>query len=225
MTKLRNPIIETMLEIGLTYNFPAEAVVGILFSLLNDKYPNVQLKKSPIANIPEEIRNFDPNLKNKPIHQIVCKDGFIGLGDKILCIGISIPYSSWDKYTEFINNIWSLLKSKNIIKGVSYARLKYLNFFEENIYNRINLTIQFGTEQINYISTILKTEIPCKNNIVGGLQITNGVHVKNIALQLDADGSLIDIQTFTNNISIENLHDIVFLLHEQAENLFNKLIK
>lgn len=52
-----------------------------------------------------------------------------------------------------------------------------------------------GINNICSGSTVFRTEIPCKENIIGVLQITNGVHVKNESLELDNDGSLIDIQT------------------------------
>ena len=62
-------------------------------------------------------------------------------------------------------------------------------------------------------------------NIIGVLQITNGVHVKNESLELDNDGSLIDIQTLVKNVSLENWLDAVQKLHEQVESLFIKLTR
>lgn len=72
---------------------------------------------------------------------------------------------------------------------------------------------------------MFRTEIPCMENIIGVLQITNGVHVKNESLELDNDGSLIDIQTLVKNVSLENWLDAVQKLHEQVESLFIKLTR
>ena len=57
------------------------------------------------------------------------------------------------------------------------------------------------------------------------LQVTKGGHVKNESIELDNDGSLIDIQTLVKNVSLENWLDAVQKLHEQVESLFIKLTR
>ena len=49
--------------------------------------------------------------------------------------------------------------------------------------------------------------------------------MKNESLELDNDGSLIDIQTLVKNVSLENWLDAVQKLHEQVESLFIKLTR
>lgn len=71
-----NPIIDTGLELVVSYAFPSDAIVGILYSSLLQDDENVRLQKLPVSNIPDEIRRMDPNLKDKPTHQLTCKDGF-----------------------------------------------------------------------------------------------------------------------------------------------------
>ena len=82
-----------------------------------------------------------------------------------------------------------------------------------------------GINNICSGSTVFRTEIPCKENIIGVLQITNGVHVKNESLELDNDGSLIDIQTLAKKVSLGTWLDVVKTLHEQVELLFIKLTR
>ena len=60
---------------------------------------------------------------------------------------------------------------------------------------------------------------------MGVLQITNGVHVKNESLELDSDGSLIDIQTLAKKVSLDSWLDTVQKLHEQVESLYIKLTR
>ena len=222
-----NPIIETGLEMTLSYSIPSDAIVGILFNILHQKDEHVGLQKLPISNIPDDIRRMDPNLKNKPTLQISCMDGFVQIGDSVLCIGGKMPYTSWAKFEQFIKQIIDFLSQNSlIINLVELVKLRYLNFYTENIFDRINLNISMdGINNICSGSTVFRTEIPCTEDIMGVLQITNGVHVKNESLELDNDGSLIDIQTLAKKVSLDNWLDAVQKLHEHVESLFIKLTR
>ena len=221
-----NPIIDTGLEMTLSYSIPSDAIVGILFNILHQKDEHVGLQKLPVSNIPDDFRRMDPNLKNKPTHQISCRDGFVQIGDGVLCIVGKIPYTSWAEFEKFIKQIVNSLSQSSLINQVELVKLRYLNFYTENIFDSINLNISMkGINNICSGSTVFRTEIPCKENIIGVLQITNGVHVKNESLELDNDGSLIDIQTLAKKVSLGTWLDVVKTLHEQVESLFIKLTR
>lgn len=221
-----NPIIDAGLEMSVSYKVPSEVIVGILFNYLHQMDENVGLQKLPFSNIPDEIRKVDPNLKDKPTHQLTSKNGIIQLGERVLCIGGVMPYTAWTDFEKFIKQITDFLLENDFVQNVELAKLRYLNFFNHNIFNSINLSIKMdGMDDICDGSTIFRTEIPCVKDILGVLQITNGVHVKNVSLGLDDDGSLIDIQTVCKQVSMETLSDVVTQLHEQVETLFNKLTK
>lgn len=221
-----NPIIDTGLEMTLSYSVPSDAIVGILFNMLHQNDEHVGLQKLPVSNIPDDIRRMDPNLKNKPTHQISCMDGFVQIGDSVLCIGGKMPYTSWANFEQFIKQIIDFLSQNSLINLVELVKLRYLNFYTENIFERINLNISMdGINNICSGSTVFRTEIPCTEDIIGVLQITNGVHVKNESLELDNDGSLIDIQTLAKKVSLDNWLDAVQNLHEHVESLFIKLTR
>ena len=157
-----NPIIDTGLEMTLSYSIPSDAIVGILFNILHQKDEHVGLQKLPVSNIPDDIRRMDPNLKNKPTHQISCRDGFVQIGDGVLCIGGKIPYTSWAEFEKFIKQIVNSLSQSSLINQVELVKLRYLNFYTENIFDSINLNISMkGINNICSGSTVFRTEIPC----------------------------------------------------------------
>ena len=221
-----NPIIDTGLELSVSYKVPSDVIVGILFNFLQGKGEKVGLQKLPVSNIPDEIRKNDPNLRDKPTHQLTSKLGFVQIGESILCIGGVIPYTNWENFETYIKEIVEFLSKNGFVNNVGLAKLRYLNFFKENVFKTINLTIQMqGIDEMCNGSTVFRTELPCGNGILGVLQITNGAHVKNVSLNMDDDGSLIDIQTVSKQVSMDKLQDIITLLHKEVENLFNKLTK
>ncbi len=221
-----NPIIDTGLELSVSYKVPSDVIVGLLFNFLQGKGEEVGLQKLPVSNIPDEIRKNDPNLKDKPTHQLTSKLGFVQIGENVLCIGGIMPYTTWANFESYIKEIVEFLSDKDLVNNVGLVKLRYLNFFKKNVFNSINLTIQMqGINGLCDGTTVFRTELACSNGIIGVLQITNGVHVKNISLELDNDGSLIDIQAIAKQASMNRLSEVVNLLHEQAEYLFNKLMK
>lgn len=221
-----NPIIDTGLEMTVSYSVPSDAIVGILFNSLRQKDEHVGLQKLPVANIPDDIRRMDPNLKDKPTHQISCQDGFVQIGENVLCIGGVMPYVSWNIFYGFVADIVGFLSEHSLISIVGPIKLRYLNFYTENIFKTINLNISMnGVEGLCNGSTVFRTEIPCEGKVTGILQITNGVHVRNESLNLDDDGSLIDIQAVMNQSSVENLSVALDNLHEHIKSLFEKLTR
>ena len=221
-----NPIIDTGLEMSVSFSVPSDVIVGILFNFLHEKDEKVGLQKLPVSNIPEEIREADPSLRDKPTHQLTSKLGFVQIGERVLCIGGIMPYITWANFESYIKDIIGFLSNKGLVRNVELVKLRYLNFFKENIFNSINLTIQMqGIDELCNGSTVFRTQLPCGSGILGVLQITNGVHVKNTHLNMDDDGSLIDIQTVSKQVSMSKLSEVITQLHEQAENLFNKLTK
>lgn len=221
------PIVETSLDIICSFHIPSEAVIGVIYNLLlQKKIGVVKLDRLPITNIPEEIRKNDPNLKNKPTHQIVCNDGIVLIGSNVLSFGILPPYKSWNVVQSFIKKVIKIIATGSIIKGISQVNLRYLNFFELNIFENIKLSINFQGSNITYPSTIFRAEIPSKSNeYINALQITSNIHLKNPGLKLDADGSLIDITVVSKKASLANIEDIIEAAHTEAKVLFFDLLK
>ncbi len=220
------PIVETTMDIYCTFQIPNDAVIGVIYNLLQQTEIGVlKLEKLPISNIPEEIRKSDPNLRNRPTHQIICNEGVILIGANSLSFGILPPYKSWEVSQAFIRKVLTFIKNAPIIKGITHVSLKYLNFFKLNIFEKINLTINFKNNKITYPSTIFRTEIPAKRkDCINVLQITNGVHIKNQALKLDDDGSLVDITIVSKNVSLVNIEAVIEDTHYEAKALFFDLL-
>lgn len=220
------PIVETTIDIVCTFTVPKEAVIGLIYNQLVNVYggEDIHIEQLPICNIPEEIRRQDINLKNKPTHQISCLEGILFIGSSSLSFGILPPYESWIKAKTFISKVIETIKFSSIIKDVSRTSIKYLNFFENNIFEETNLNITLCGQQINYPSTVFRTEIPSNGKFVDILQITNGVHIKNPALKLNADGSLIDLCIVCDKVSIDILKDVIDDCHQEAKKLFFDLL-
>lgn len=222
----RNPIVEASVNIRCTFSVPTDAVFGIVYQSMKQlKLNTLQVHQLPIASIPEQIRKSDPNLTDKPTHQIVCERGIVAIGTNIISIGLIPPYISWDNFDSFIdlilNNIY-----QEVIKGVTNISIRYLNFFKSNIFDHINLKIIFGQNKLSGPNTTFRTELPINDKFKEILQITNCIHLKNQTLHLDSNGSLIDITVFSTNVDSDfnQIKEDIGGLHDAIETSFFKLV-
>lgn len=222
----KSPIIETTLDIVCSFNVPTEAIFGIMYNSLSNTFGKLNVQGLPILNLPEQLRESDPNLRNKPTHRIDCEQGVISVGPHIISISILPPYKNWEEYVGFISQIIGIIKGLNIVGNIHTLNLRYLNFLKSNVYDKINLDINIAGTKISYPSTVLRTEIPADiyGKMVNVLQITNSVHVKNEAMGLDDDGSLIDIVVVNKNTDLNSLNDCIARSHQSAKELFFSLL-
>lgn len=222
----KSPIIETTLDIICSFNVPTDVVLGIMYNSLNNTFGKLSVQGLPVLNLPEQLRENDPNLRNKPTHRIDCEQGIISVGPHIISVSILPPYKNWEDYVGFIKQIIDIIKGLKIIGSIHTLNLRYLNFLKSNVYDKINLNISIAGNKISYPSTVLRTEIPVDiyGKMINVLQITNSVHVKNEAMGLDDDGSLIDIVVVNKSADLDNLIDCVIRSHESAKELFFSLL-
>ena len=137
--------------------------------------------------------------------------------------------NSYPKFVEGISRISNdtgIEADSSMIDNIKNIKLRYLNFFKENIFENINLMISMkGVDRLCSGSTVFRTEIPCNNEMLGVLQITNGVHVSNKSLGLDNNGSLIDIIIIQKHVSLPISSDAIDAMHQEVEDLFINLTR
>ncbi len=188
------PIVDSVVELRFESNIFPNAVFGLIFNSLKDEYPKVE--KLPILQLPEQLRDADPNFKYKAHYKILSDDGYsVQIGSDVIVIGAPTPYPGWDKFSGKIYFVINEILKLNIIDRVIRLGLRLINFFDINIFDQVNLNISINEEPLNPTNTVLRTEI-YKENFHNTLQIANNttriIDSKNVV------GSIIDIDTFKN---------------------------
>ncbi len=182
------PVIDALVEIRFIPNTHPNAVFGLIYSALQNSFPNVE--NLPILQIPEPLRNIDPNLKYKPHYKISNTEYVVQIGSDVISISSYPNYSSWSSFYNKIIDVLNSIEKSSVIKTVLRVGIRYINFFENDIYNKINLNISINNSTIDYKSTVFRTEI-IKSDFVNTLQVANNIN------NMDRIGSLIDIDTST----------------------------
>ncbi len=219
-----NPIIDAVVEFRFESEIPPDAILGMLFSVVRDEFPN--FKKLPIAEIPEEIRRNDPRLKFAPFYQSVSGVFRLNVGPNVISLGNPGDYIGWkDKFYPFLKKIILQLEKSGIVKNFKRIGLRYIDFFKDDIFKNITLSITLNNEPLVSKQTTFSTIFE-NNNFITRVQIQNNTIV-NRGTEQDI-GSIIDTDTFfepQTNLSFEDLIKIIDQQHEESLEIFFKLLK
>jgi uncharacterized protein (TIGR04255 family) len=184
------PIIDAVIEIRFKSDLFSNAVFGVIYNVLKSEFQNPE--KLPILQIPEQLRDIDPNFKFKPHYKIQNQTSIIQIGPDVLSISSPIPYIGWDAYSLCINKYLQIIISLNVISEVSRLGMRYISFFQSDIFQSINLNVEINDKRHNCHNSLFRTELQ-SGTFTNTLQIANNVtQVINNQTKI---GSVIDIDT------------------------------
>lgn len=221
------PIVESRVEVFCEFSVPEVVAIGLIYNALRGVYVGGQISmiQLPVMNIPEEIRKADPNLKNQATNSINCGDeGDVQIGPYGFSFNLRLPYKGWSKHKLFIHKTCTAIFATEVVGNINHVNLRYLDFFDTEIFDKINLKIDFLGRKIRAINPIFKVQI-LEDSIAHVLQITQGIHIANIDLKLDDNGSLIDLTTTMSEPSRDNLSGELDKCHDSNKHLFFDLLK
>ncbi len=213
------PIIDALLEIRFESSTAPDAVFGIIFNIIREEFSNVE--KLPIMQLPDHVRATDRNFKFKPYYRLTSNDFVLQIGPDVITISSFPNYVGWQQFSNKIFNLLNKINELNIIKKVIRIGLRYINFFQFDIYPKIDVQLKndkFGSLTQN---TVIRTEIE-QEAYTSTLQIANNTEHKNMT------GSVIDIDTFYKepvDDFFSKMEKIIEEAHEKEKELFFTLLK
>ena len=218
-----DPIINASVEFRFNATVSNEAVLGVFLVHAGDEYSNFQ--KLPIADIPAEMRNSDPNLKYAPWFQLVHDDYRLQLGPNVLSISNPIKYKGWNSnFYPFVCKITKLLKKSNLIKEYTRLGLRYVDFFKGDIFEHTTISIKCNDKPLKAKQTSISFT-KSYNNVEARVNITNKAMVTIDNKQ--SMGSVIDTDTYilsTKLLEPDELNKEINSMHDIASDVFFNLL-
>ena len=136
------PIVEAIVEIRFDSVIVSDAIFGLIYNSFKDSYPTTE--KLGILQIPEAIRSSDQELSFKPHYKLLNDDFIFQVGPKVLSIVSTKEYVGWGKFIEEILRSFKIVKDLAIIDKVKRIGLRYINFFDFDIFEKINLNMKLN---------------------------------------------------------------------------------
>ena len=219
------PLIDALIEFRFEAAIAKSAVFGVIYNLIRNDYSG-NVINLPILQIPEQIREVDPNLKFKPLYRIEGDKFIIQIGYDVLSISSKMPYVGWPEFSQHSLSLINKIIQEGIIKRVSRLGHRYINFFRGDITN--SLTMSFSmTEKYVSENLLIRTDVR-DGNFMNTLQFANNANYRPNPNTSEIVGSLIDIDTsreYSDNFFIENREQEINMAHECEKKLFFSLLK
>jgi len=187
------PIIEAVAEVRFSTAYPSEAVFGVVYSKLNETFPEVE--KLPILQMPEVVRNQDPNLRYQPQYALKKGNLQLRIGPRTLTFSNSAPYLGWRSFYAAIVAALEHIRDTEVIKFPERIGIRYINLFKGAILDRINVRVVVSGTELATESTNLRTEV-VEGDFIKIIQVANNVGVNTPAFS--GPGSLLDVDCIYN---------------------------
>ncbi len=190
----KEPLVTVLFEIRFTAKLALSNILpGILFSKLGCE----NIEPTPHAQIPEQIRRADPNLKYLPLVALKWQRYQVLVGDSSVVLSCDIPYLGWTDFRTHILSLINELEQTKLISEVERYSLKYVDVIE-NVQNipsseLLKINLKIGDSALNFPSTQLKTEMDVDGTIVL-IQILGQARAL-LATGQEKDGVLVDMDT------------------------------
>lgn len=218
------PILEAVLEIRFLTDVPQEAIFGLIYQKIQSEYEK-KVERMPALQIPDNLRKIDKNLAHTPLFRLRSGNYLFQIGSQVVSILNHNKYEGWSNFYKKIENTLLIVRELNFIKSITRIGLRYVNFFNYDVFKNINLKIEnegvdLQFEHINFRS-IIKTQ-----NYHSNLNIVNNVGINNLGRKMK--GSIIDIDTFHEDKNFDffsNIESVSTKLHDDEKSLFYSILK
>lgn len=217
------PIVDAVVEIRFATDMLSDAIFGIIYQTVIADFPRVE--KLPVTQIPEQIRDADPSLKHQPHYRFQRENLVFQAGPNIMSLNCVGEYIGWDAFLTQIVSLFNKIHKIGFVKQVERLGLRYINFFEHDVLNSINMQLYLNSEPFRGNNTLIRTEIQ-NGNMTSILNIASSVQtVFNGAVR---NGSVVDIDV-TRQICGENffadLEGFLTTSHNEEKKIFFTLLK
>lgn len=229
-TKLgKEPLLEAVFEIRFFSEISASSILpGILFS----RFGGRNIEPQPIAQLPKQMRDADPNLKFAPLVRIQRDDYIFLIGDQSVAIACKIPYPGWNKFRDKIKEVVNILGESKVIGHIQRYSLKYVDLipFSEikQQVSSVNLHITLGDYKLEKEVFHFKIEIP-QNEFIHVVQILSSAFVT-LQDNTTKQGLVVNIDSIRNikdiplDDFIREIDGNLNIIHQKNKEMFFKCL-
>lgn len=210
------PIAEAVVELRFESNFPVEVIYGISFQKLKRHFP-VQ-EKLPIMELPQSIRDNDPNLRFNPYFRLKNENFIFQIGPRNFSVSCPKEYKGWGAFSKQIRSVFGDLHSLGIFHKPIRVGLRYINFFEKiNVFEKIKIALDLTDNSLIGFKNVIRSEFPHEDfNCV--LNIANQAAINNVKIT----GSVIDLDVLYEKDTKNMLNNFLKIVDE-AHNLEKRI--
>lgn len=217
-------LIDTLIEIRFTTEVPHEAIFGLIYSSLRDKYNKV-INSLPI---PMEILSQNKALKYKVTQKMFNESLSLGVGPSVITFSCSSEYITWNKFFPSIKEDLEKIDSLRLFSSIERIGLRYISFFEghTSFLEKTNININPNIDGYENKDMTFSTYLKGKEDFDSTLTIRSNVGImKNSE---ERNGGLVDIDIGYNlkfDYEKNSLLNLIEKAHDEEKGIFLKILK
>lgn len=215
------PIVEAICEVRFEPTVHPDAVFGACYAKLSPLIgPPTNL---PILGLPPEIREGDPNLRFQPHYKFTREGYTFQLGPRVLALSVARPYPGWQNFSAKVKTAVKALNETSVIADVKRFGLRYIDYFEGNVFDLIDVEIQVNSQALAARETALSLVTDHRYSHVVRIRKDVTVGVANKTLQ----GSVIDVDSFAPDPKggLSSFDQFLEEAHEDEKTIFFGMLK
>lgn len=195
------PIVETILEVRFVTAEDWSVLPGLLFQQIRSRYP--RKRDLPLSQFPSELRRAEPGLTYKALIQFESDKYFLQFGPRVLALMIRDAYPGWSAIYEEMSWLLDRVKECGFISEPERIGLRYVDFFQLNIFEHLIARFQIGEsvilgEEMSWTKVFarghLRARLHLNNSVVANQKRTGSV------LDLDVWAGAGDFDLFTTGL-------------------------
>lgn len=217
------PILESIAEIRFDSKVPSEAIFGVIYTGIKDEFPG-EVANLPVLQLPEAIRAHDKDLKYQPYYRLKHENYILSIGPKVISLACVDPYAGWEAFSEKIKGLINNVLKSGVIEKIERIGLRYINFFESNIFDSVDMNISIGKNSLSQSNLLVKTGYSVDEYAVL-TQIFNSAMTDKQGVAVS--GSIVDVDVSREDIDYsdcESLFEFLNSAHTIEKKVFFELL-
>ena len=211
----KEPLCDAVFEVRFSSATPVASILpGIFYSKLEGKKT---IQRLPAAELPQQIRDSDPNLQYAPVMRIRWEEFIILISDRSSAMACNMPYPGWEKFKKAIITMVGIIAEVKVIETIQRYSMKYIDLIQvKDIAEQIasvELKLNLGDHKLEKEVFQFRIEI-ADGKFINAVQIVSSGFIETIE-KVRKEGLVIDIDTIRK---AENL-DMKLFLSELPERL------
>lgn len=218
----KDPIIDAIIEIRFDAGVNPNAVFGMVYAQIQKLFPG-EILSFPISQMPMEIVDRNPELRFNPSFKVDGDKSSIQIGPHVIAINSHMPYIGWEQFFELFKEVVN--KVYVTIGQIQRLGLRYINFFEQDVHEQVDVDIKIASTNCN--NFLLKAKVDNDDDLSGVVQYTPNATVNN-GEGSQLIGAVIDIDVSKNyeqGCDKDVLLEDVQRAHNSEKALFFSLLK
>jgi uncharacterized protein (TIGR04255 family) len=157
----KEPLIEAIFEVRFTAALPVSSILpGLMFQGLQGEKA---IERLPASELPQQLRNIDPNLRYAPLIRIRWPPFTILISDQSVGLACAPPYPGWAAFKPAILKIVEIIGNANVIDLIERFSLKYTNILSATyggIDSLLDFKLKIGPSGSTGKNVQIRAEIP-----------------------------------------------------------------